>query len=71
MTSMNIEIRKAEQKDILSIIDLHSEMGLSNEQTSSLQNAKIIFSKIQSYPNSHIDAALIQREIIGTFACYG
>ena len=68
MTSLDIEIRKAEKKDIPSIIALHSEIDLSNEESISLQNANIIFSRIQSYPNYHIYVALIQGEIVGTFA---
>ena len=68
MTTLDIEIRKAEEKDIPSIIALHSEIDLSNEESISLQNANIIFSRIQSYPNYHIYVALIQGEVVGTFA---
>jgi len=65
---MDIEIRKAEEKDIPSIIALDSEIDLSNDETISVKNANVIFSKIQSYPNYHIYVALIQGEIVGTFA---
>ena len=68
MTSMNINIRKAEEKDIPSILALYSEIDFSNEEPLSLQNAKVIFSQIQSYPNYHIYVALVQEEIVGTFA---
>lgn len=68
MTSMNIKIKKAEEKDIPSILALHSEIDLSDEESISLQNANVIFSRIQSYPNYHIYVALVQGEIVGTFA---
>ena len=68
MTTPDIEIRKAEKKDIPSIIALHSEIDLSDEESISLRNADIIFSRIQSYPNYHIYIALVQGEVVGTFA---
>ena len=68
MKTLDIEIRKAEEKDLPSIIALYSEIDLSDEDSISLQNANIIFSRIQSYPNYHIYVAWVQGEVVGTFA---
>ena len=65
---MNIKIRKAKEMDMPAIIALHSEIDISNEESISVQNATIIFSRILTYPNYHIYVALIRGEIVGTFA---
>jgi hypothetical protein len=47
-------IRKAEEKDLPSILTLHFEIDLVNEESLSLKRAQAIFSRIQSYQNYQI-----------------
>jgi len=61
-------IRKAEEKDLPSILALYSEIDLVKEESLSLKRAQAIFSRIRSYPNYNIYITIEEREIVGTFA---
>lgn len=63
-----ISIRKAEIKDIPAILALYADIDMAGEASLSFQDAQIVFSKIQSYPNYHIYVATSMGAIIGTFA---
>ena len=65
---MNVLIRKAKEEDLPSILALLSEVDEPNQDSISLQKARAIFSQIQSYPNYHIYIALIEEDVVGTFA---
>ena len=65
---MNVVIRKAKEEDLPSILALLSEVDEPNQDSISLQKARAIFSQIRSYPNYHIYIAMIEEDVVGTFA---
>ena len=65
---MNIKIRKANESDLAAILSLFAQPEMDNGSILSLDKAKALFKKIQSYPCYTIFVATIDEKIIGTFA---
>ena len=65
---MTIEIRKATEADLPTILDLYSQPELDNGLKPSMAQAKALFERIQHYPNYHLYVAELSGSIVGTFA---
>lgn len=65
---LNIEIEKANEKDLPAILDLYAQPEIDNGNTLSIENAKVVFSRIASYPNYKIYIAKVEGMVVGTFA---
>lgn len=65
---MKIDIRKATEDDLLSIIDLYAQPEIDNGDVISVNEAKELFKKIASYPNYHIYVASLENKIVGACA---
>jgi GNAT superfamily N-acetyltransferase len=65
---MKIEIRKATGRDLPSILDLYTHLGMDDGSILTLKEAKRIFNRMKTYPDYKLYIALMDKEIIGTFA---
>ncbi|MPM17601.1 Aminoalkylphosphonate N-acetyltransferase [bioreactor metagenome] len=65
---MKVQIRKATDTDIPSILRLYAQLEQGGENTLPLLEAAEIFRRIESYPNYHVYIAEQQGEILGTFS---
>lgn len=65
---MKINIREAIDSDLLDILGLYKQTDMDNGNTLSVEQAQSIFNKIKNYPNYKIYIAVVDDEIIGTFA---
>ena len=65
MTS--IEIRKATQEDLPAILSLYRQIEAGGTATD-LARAKVLFARMQQYPDYHVYVALDRNAIVGTFA---
>jgi len=64
---MNINLREARVQDLGGVLNLYSTV-LDHGNVLTLAEAKTLFQKMQTYPNYKIYVALIDEEIVGTFA---
>lgn len=64
---MNINIRESSIDDIAEILKLYAS-SLDKGAILSIENAEILFKKMEQYPNYKIYVAEKKREIVGTFA---
>jgi GNAT superfamily N-acetyltransferase len=64
---MNIDIKEASIEDLSGILNLYA-IVLDKGNVLSLENAEILFKKMQTYPNYKVYIAEIEGEIVGTFA---
>ena len=62
-----ISLRKAKQTDLPAILDLYGQPEIDNGQILSMQEAQIIFARMQSYPDYSIYVAEYQGRVIGTY----
>ena len=66
---MKLAIRIADEKDLPEIIRIYAQPGMDNNDVISLQQAKLIFKKMQSYPDYHLYVAIIpENQTVGTFS---
>ena len=65
---MELDIRKATQEDIPTLLELYRIFDNDNDPVMGLAAAKKIFARIESYPNYYIYLAERDGETIGTFA---
>ncbi len=65
---MEVELRKAEEQDLPSILPLYAQLGQDNGRILSLEQAGIILARMRGYPDYHLYVALAQGEIVGVFA---
>lgn len=65
MTS--IDIRKATQDDLPAILSLYSEIEAGGT-TTDLAHARVLFARMQTYPNYHVYIASDGGAVVGTFA---
>jgi ribosomal protein S18 acetylase RimI-like enzyme len=66
---MKISIRKAIKNDLPEIIRIYTQPEMDNSHVISLQQAKLIFKKMQSYPDYHLYVAITsENQIVGTFS---
>ena len=65
---MEIDIRKATQEDIPTLLELYRIFDNDNDPVMGLAAAKKIFARIETYPNYYIYLAERDGETIGTFA---
>ena len=64
---MNINIRESSINDLPKILNLYAS-SLDNGAVLTVENAEILFEKIERYPNYKIYVAEKERVIVGTFA---
>jgi ribosomal protein S18 acetylase RimI-like enzyme len=65
--SDQLEIRKANLRDIPSILRLYGSDGLKDKEILSVEEATQIFNKCLKYPNYSIYVATIDEKVVGTF----
>ena len=65
---MKVQIRKAADTDIPSVLHLYAQLEQGGENTLPLSEAAEIFQRIESYPNYHVYIAERNGEILGTFS---
>lgn len=65
---MDIKIRKATESDLAAIITLYAQPEIDNDHILSIDEAKALFKKMGSYPRYTIFVAVIENNIVGTFA---
>ena len=66
--TMGLNICKATEADLSDILQLYAQPAFDNHQVLSVDAARRLFNKMQSYPNYHIYVASIEDNIVGTFA---
>jgi ribosomal protein S18 acetylase RimI-like enzyme len=64
---MEIKIREVEINDLPNILNLYAVV-LDKGEVLSLEQAKILFKKMQTYPNYKVYVAENEGDIVGTFA---
>lgn len=65
---MEIEIRKATERDLPHILSLYSELDTDKEPVFPLDKALAIFDRIKNYPDYTIYVVTFNTEIIGVFS---
>ncbi|MGE5614204.1 MAG: GNAT family N-acetyltransferase [Bacillota bacterium] len=65
---MDIIIRKAEKKDLPSILLLYSQPDMDNGEVLDIKAAENIFEKMGQYPDYSVYVAELNGNIVGTFA---
>jgi ribosomal protein S18 acetylase RimI-like enzyme len=65
---MTVEIREATQDDLPSILSLYSQLGMDNGEVLSLNRAKELYDKLQSYPDYKLYVALHNGLPVGALA---
>lgn len=64
---MNLKIRKANTTDLSAILKIYKDSGLDNASIS-LEEAEKILNKMNQYPDYHVFVAILDEELVGTFA---
>ncbi|MDJ0621973.1 MAG: GNAT family N-acetyltransferase [Desulfocapsaceae bacterium] len=62
-----ISLRKAKQTNLPAILDLYGQPEIDNGRLLSMQEAQIIFARMQTYPNYSMYVAEYQGQVIGTY----
>lgn len=65
---MNLIIRQATEDDLQFILNLYAQPEMDNGNVLSLNEAKNIFNCMKQYPNYTVYVALIDNNVVGTFA---
>jgi GNAT superfamily N-acetyltransferase len=65
---MEVTIRAAEERDLVSLLRIYRESGLDERDTLSLEQAKVVFRKMKSYPNYRVFVADWEGIAVGAFA---
>lgn len=65
---MPLVIREATEDDLPSLLGLHAELEMDDSRVLSLDQAREIFARLKHYPNYRIYLAVMDGEIVGTFA---
>ncbi|MCL6613369.1 MAG: GNAT family N-acetyltransferase [Firmicutes bacterium] len=65
---MPLVIREATEDDLPSLLALHAELEMDDSRVLSLDEAREIFARLKHYPNYRIYLAVMDGEIVGTFA---
>jgi ribosomal protein S18 acetylase RimI-like enzyme len=68
MLVMTIEIREATRDDLPSILSLYSQLGMDSGEVLSLNRAKELYDKLQSYPDYKLYIALHNSLPVGALA---
>lgn len=63
-----VSLRKAKQSDLPIILKLYGQPEIDDGKLLSLQEAEIIFARIQSYPDYSLYVAEYAGRVVGTFA---
>jgi len=61
-------IRIAAEQDLPGILEVYAQPGMDGEQVLSVNDAKVIFDRMVSYPDYHVYVAEMDGKIVGTFA---
>lgn len=64
---MNIICQEATDADLSSILALHKQLDLDGEEFLSVEQARPILRKFESYPDYRLYVATINNEVVGTF----
>ncbi len=65
---VNITIREADVTDLPSILPLHAQLESEEGDILPVEEGRMILDRIKRYPDYRIYVALVDKEIIGTFA---
>lgn len=65
---MELEISKAKETDINSILEIYSQPSIDHGKTLAFDDAKAIWQKMKSYPSYHIYLAKTGEKAVGTIA---
>ena len=65
---MKVNIREATDCDLPGILGLYNQPNMNNGNVLPIEHAQFTFNKIKSYPNYKIYVAMIDDDIVGTFA---
>ena len=65
---MDVNIRKAEKKDLEYILALYSQPDMDNGEVLDIEEAERIFDKMGRYPDYSVYIAELDGNIVGTFA---
>ena len=65
---MSLVIREATEDDLPSLLGLHAELEMDDSRVLSLDEAREIFARLKHYPNYRIYLAVLDGEVVGTFA---
>ena len=65
---MEVTIREASAADLPAILELYAQPDMDGGKRLSLAEAEVLFSRIQSYPNYKIYAAVADDRIVGVFS---
>ena len=64
---MNIEIREAVELDLEQIIVLYGQIGVDSDETLSIDKAKRIFQRLETYPDYRLYVAHYSGIVVGAF----
>jgi GNAT superfamily N-acetyltransferase len=67
MKSAEIEIRQVTEADLPHLLNLYAQLNVNLGGVVSLDQAKSIFTRINSYPDYKVYVAVTNGEIVGTF----
>ncbi|MGQ9779804.1 MAG: GNAT family N-acetyltransferase [Bacillota bacterium] len=65
---MPLVIREAKEEDLPSLLALYAELDGDEGRVLGLDEARAIFARLQRYPNYRIYLAVLDGEVVGTFA---
>ena len=65
---MELEIREAREQDLADVLALYADAGIGGDRSISLADAKVLFERMQQYPDYTLYVAACGEEIRGTFA---
>lgn len=65
---MDLAIREATESDLPQILFVYRDSGLERRRSLELQEARILFKKMSSYPCYRVYVAEAESRIVGTFA---
>jgi GNAT superfamily N-acetyltransferase len=65
---MELTLREATESDLLAILSLYSQLGEDDGSVLELKDAVSIFNRMKAYPDYRIYLALLDGNIVGTFA---
>ena len=68
MAPIDVDIRKAVEADLPAILRLYAQPGIDDNRVLGLDEALLIFRKMESYPRYHVYVATSGDAIVGTFA---
>lgn len=65
---MNVRIREANENDLEQILAVYRDAGIETRGTQSLESARRVFKRMETYPTYRVYVAESDGRVVGTFA---